>query len=306
MVYVIGHKSPDLDSVAAAVSYANYKNKMAGTDIYQPAIAGELNKETKYLLNKLDLVEPELLEDAKGKELILVDHNESSQIVNGGEEAEVIEILDHHKINFSCDKPIEITVLPWGSSSSIIAKKYFDDKVEMGENLAVLLLGAVLVDTVITKSPTCTDMDKQIIDKLAEKANIPDWRGFGMEIFKVRSSVSDFEVIDIIKNDYKDFDFKAGKFGIGQIETVDLNDLANREEEIMKAMTELKEKEGYHTVILFITDIIKEGSKFLVVTEDQEKMEEALKNKLEEGKVYLEGVMSRKKQVVPMLTEIFD
>ena len=168
------------------------------------------------------------------------------------------------------------------------------------------MLSAVLVDTVITKSPTCTDIDKEVIDELAKTAGITDWKEFGMEIFKVRGAVSDMSNEDIIKNDYKDFEFKAGKFGIGQIETVDLNDFAAREDELLSELAKIQAAEGYHSVILFISDIIKEGSKFLVATNDKEAMEKALKNKLENNRVYISGILSRKKQVVPMLTEVFD
>jgi manganese-dependent inorganic pyrophosphatase len=110
----------------------------------------------------------------------------------------------------------------------------------------------------------------------------------------------------IIKNDYKDFDFKAGKFGIGQIETVDLKEFAAREEDLLAKLAALKDEGGYHSVVLFITDIIEEGSKFLVATSAPEEMEKALKGKLADGKIYIPGILSRKKQVVPMMSEVFD
>ena len=306
MIYVIGHKSPDLDSVVAAISYANFKNKLAGTDIYKPAVAGDINKETKYILEKFNISVPEKLDSVEEKEIILVDHNESSQIVGEGKGAEIVEVLDHHKINFSFDKPIEFKVYPWGSSNTIIAREYFERNVEMTKEMAGVMLAAVLSDTVITKSPTCTDMDRGIIEKLSEKAEIGDWHKYGMEIFKVRSSVTELEDEGIVKYDVKEFKFKAGNFFIGQIETVDLNDFADRKEGLLKAMDIIKEKEGYHSVILFITDIIKEGSEFLISSDELEKVEEAFKIKAEERKFYLDGIISRKKQVIPNLLEVFD
>jgi manganese-dependent inorganic pyrophosphatase len=306
MIYVIGHKSPDLDSVAAAIAWANLQNKTNQTADYLPATAGAINKETAYVLEKFGIKAPEILASAENKQLYLVDHNEESQIVDGYQKAEIVGVLDHHKINFKCEKPIEFKNLPWGSACSIIAQQYFWKEEKIEKNLAGLMLSAILVDTVITKSPTCTEIDKEIIAKLAKKAGIKDWHNFGMEIFKVRGAVSEKSAGDIIKGDFKDFDFKAGKFGIGQVETVDLNDFAAKEAEIMAELAKMQTTGGYHSVILFITDIIKEGSKFLVATKDEAGMEKALKNKLIDNKVYVPGIMSRKKQVVPMLGEVFD
>jgi manganese-dependent inorganic pyrophosphatase len=305
MIYVIGHKSPDLDSVAAAIALADLKNKIEKTDKYVPAMAGEPNKETVCCVGKFNFAMPEILSTLKGRKVFLVDHNEESQILDGFAEAEIVGVIDHHKINFKCDKPIEFKNLPWGSSCTILARQYFGKNIEIDKNLAGLMLSAILVDTVITKSPTCTEIDKEVIAKLAEIAGIDDWKKMGMEIFKVRGAVSEMNAEQIIKNDFKDFEFKAGKFGIGQIETVDLNDFADKEAAIMTELAKLQAG-GYHSVILFITDIINEGSKFLVATTDQTNMEKALKNKLVDGKVYINGILSRKKQVVPMLIEIFD
>jgi manganese-dependent inorganic pyrophosphatase len=306
MIYVIGHKSPDLDSVAAAITLADLKNKLSSSNDYVPAIAEDVNKETAYILNKFSLAVPEKLNDLAGKEVVLVDHNEESQILDGGREAKIVGVWDHHKIAFKCDAPIEFRVLPWGSTNTIIARHYFCKDIKLEKNLAALMLAAILVDTVITKSPTCTDYDKEMIAQLAVVAGIEDWKAYGMEIFKVRGAVVEMSAADIIANDYKDFNFKAGKLGIGQIETVDLNDFASREDELLTALAKLKTEGAYHSVVLFITDIIKEGSKFLVVSDDQVAMNKALKVDLVDSKVYIDGIMSRKKQVVPMMTEIFD
>ena len=306
MIYVIGHKSPDLDSVAAAIALADLKNKLSASSDYVPAIAEDINKETAYILNKFGVTVPEKLNDLAGKEVVLVDHNEESQILDGGREAKIVGVWDHHKIVFKCDAPIEFRVLPWGSTNTIIARHYFCKDIKLEKSLATVMLAAILVDTVITKSPTCTDYDKEMIAQLSVVAGIEDWKAFGMEIFKVRGAVSEMSAADIIANDYKDFNFKAGKFGIGQIETVDLNDFASREDELLVSLAKLKSEGGYHSVILFITDIMKEGSKFLVATDDIELMNKALKSELVDNKIYIEGIMSRKKQVVPMMTEIFD
>lgn len=319
-IYVIGHKSPDLDSVVAAISYANFKNVSLKTlkaqntlkkhedteEIeYMPAMAGVANKVTQYVFKKFGFTQPEILKDAAGNNLVLVDHNEASQVVDGGDKANIIEVLDHHKMNFSYSDPIEIKIKPWGSTTSIVYWLYKENNLEIDKNLAGLMLSAVLDDTVITKSPTCTDADKEIIKELAELAGINDWESYGLEMFKVKSSVKDLSASEVIKSDYKDFQFKAGKFGIGQVETVGLSELESREDELMAELDKIKQAENYHSVILFITDIIKEGSRVLVATTDEAKIEEALGSKLENKKVYIQGLISRKKQVIPKFTEVF-
>lgn len=306
MIYVVGHKSPDLDSIAAAISYSEFRNKLSGEQQHFPARAGEINKETAYALERFGFNKPMLLENASDKQVLLVDHNESSQSVDGIDKAEIIGVLDHHKIDFQYESPLIFVSLPWGAACSIVAQGFFDRDMAPSKNLAGLMLSAILVDTVITKSPTCTKHDKRIITRLADIAGIKDWKKFGMELFKIRSNVNKSSAVDIIKGDFKDFQTNIGKVGIGQVETVDLNEFKDREDELLQKLQEIKESEDYHTVILFITDIMQEGSQFLVATSDQERVEEALGSELEDNKVYLSGVISRKKQVAPNFTSVFN
>lgn len=303
-IYIIGHKSPDLDSVVAAISYANLKNKLEVTDKYKPAVAGEINQVTDFALKKFGFEKPEILKSIEDKAVVLVDHNEESQRAEGS--AMIMEILDHHKLNFSYGEPIPVLIKPWGSTNSIIYNEYKNNGIEIDKNLAGLMLSAVLDDTVITKSPTCTDFDKKIIEDLAKLSEIENWEDYGIEMFKIKSGASKLSAEEILKLDFKDFEFEQGKIGAGQIETVDLSEFESRQNEILQEMKKIKEANGYHSVILMITDIIKEGSLVLVETNDQEKMEKALESKIIENKIYIENLLSRKKQLIPSLTEIFD
>ncbi|MCK5211526.1 manganese-dependent inorganic pyrophosphatase [Candidatus Parcubacteria bacterium] len=305
-IYVIGHKTPDLDSVAAAISYANYKNKLENTDVYIPAVTGEINLATKFVLDKFNIDKPEILESASGQSVILVDHNESTHAVKGIEEAKIIEVLDHHKMDFSYVDPIDILVKAWGSSNTIIYHLYKNHGVEIDEALAGLMLSAILDDTVITKSPTCTPIDKEYIAELAKLAGVEDWQALGIEIFKAKSNIKDSSALEIIKSDYKDYEFKAGKFGIGQVETVDSGEFEGREAELLEEMKKLKESDSYYAVILLITDILKQGSTVLTVSDGPERVEKALEIKFDNNQAYKEGLMSRKKQVVPVFTKEFD
>jgi manganese-dependent inorganic pyrophosphatase len=305
-IYIIGHKNPDTDSVVSAICYADLRNRLEETDIYTPVIAGEISQATAFVLQKFGFNKPEILQNAEDKTLILVDHNEASQMVDGYAKAGITEIVDHHKFNFSYDEPIMITCRPWGSTVSLIVGMYFDNELEIDEKMAGLMLSAILDDTVITKSPTCTEIDEELIEKLSNLAGLEDWKALGMEIFKAKADVGALSEMEIIKNDFKDFVYENAKIGIGQVETVDLSDFADREEKILGEMKKLQESEGYHSIILFITDIINEGSKFLVISSDEELIEKALDAKLVDNKVYIEGILSRKKQVVPLINNIFN
>ena len=305
-IYVIGHKSPDADSVFAAMAYADLKNVLENTDVYKSAIAGEVNKETKYALDKFGFDVPAILKSAVDQQVILVDHNEFGQAVDGIENAKIVEVIDHHKVDFKYSEPILFYAKPWGSSCSIIFDLYKSNSIAVDKKMAGLMLTAVLVDTVITKSPTCTARDKETIVELAELAGVENWQELGMEIFKVRASVSELSDEEVIKSDFKDFEMKVGKIGIGQVETADLSDFANREDSILEKLKEIKKSGNYHTTILFITDIINEGSQFLVITDDEAGFAKAFGKELKNSKAYLEGIMSRKKQVIPKLQEIFE
>lgn len=305
-IYVIGHKSPDTDSVFAAMAYANLKNSLENTDCYEAAITSAVNKETKYALDKFGFDVPAVLENAADQQVILVDHNEFCQAVDGIENAKIIEVVDHHKVDFKYSEPILFYVKPWGSSCSLIFDLYKSNNVVVDKKMAGLMLTAVLVDTVITKSPTCTAKDKEIISELAQLAGIDDWQAFGMEIFKVRASVVELSEEEIIKSDFKDFAMKVGKIGIGQVETADLSDFSNREDLILETLKEIKDNGNYHTTMLFITDIINEGSQFLVVSDDESGFAKAFGEELKNNRAYVAGILSRKKQVTPKLQEVFD
>ena len=198
-IYVIGHKSPDLDSVAAAISYANFKNKNENTGRYIPAVAGKINRVTEFVLKKFSFEAPEILTGDERKNVILVDHNEVSQRYSDSNNINIIEIIDHHKVNLNYGDPIEIIIRPWGASNSIIYKLYKKNKIEIDKNMAGLLLSAILDDTMITKSPTCTNIDIEIIKELSEMTGVENWEEYGMEMFRVKSSVSDMSAEELCK-----------------------------------------------------------------------------------------------------------
>jgi manganese-dependent inorganic pyrophosphatase len=304
-VYVVGHKSPDTDSVAAAISYANLKNQLGLPDIYIPAAAGEINSETKFVLDHFSVPVPETITDAKGKKIILVDHNEVAQAVDNIKEADLMEVVDHHKIgDIQTGSPIFFHNEPVGSTATIISAMYDQYKIPITREMAGVMISAILSDTVLFKSPTCTEKDKGEVAKLAKIIG-EDYEQYGIAMLTAKSDISTKTARDIVKGDYKHFDFAGTKAGVGQIEVMDLSVLEPRKKEILEDMETVRKEEGLSFVLIMLTDVMKEASDLLFVGKPVDKFEKAFEGKMENNSIYKKGVLSRKKQVIPPLEAAF-
>ena len=302
-VYVVGHKSPDTDSVASAIAYAELKKAM-GVDAV-PAMQGELNPETTMVLEKFGLSAPEIMTDGAGKQLILVDHSDIAQAPDNLGDAEVMEIVDHHKIgDITTNNPIFFCAQPVGCTGTVIKQLFEINNVDIPKNIAGIMLASILSDTVLFKSPTTTDADKAACDGLAKIAGVDDMEGLAMEMFKAKSAVEGVPMRDLIFRDYKDFDMKGNKVGCGQLELVDLSLVADMRDDLFNELKNVK-AEGRHTVLLMLTDIMKEGTDLMVVSDDPAYVEKAYNVKVEGQTVWVDGMMSRKKQTIPPLQDAF-
>ncbi|NPA76479.1 MAG: manganese-dependent inorganic pyrophosphatase [Candidatus Diapherotrites archaeon] len=302
MIHVFGHKVPDTDAVCSAIGYAHLLREL-GKDAKAFRL-GELNAETKLVLERFGVETPELLENAAGKDVWLMDHNEFGQSADGIEDANIIGVIDHHKIKFSYDKPITYIALPWGSSSTIVAKLYEIYGVEIPKHIAGCLLSAILSDTVIFKSPTTTETDREIAAKLAAIAGVDDMTAWGIEMFKAKSKIGEKSARDIVLNDYKVYEFGGRKILINQVEVIDDSEVLARKDEIIAEMQKIKEEQGLFAVLTMVTDIMKEGTTLLVVADDVAPIEKAFGKEIKDNAVWLPGVMSRKKQIVPPLEQV--
>ena len=307
-IYICGHRSPDLDSIASAIAYADLKNRLDSDNHYQPMAAGPINQETTWALKHFGFPQPANWPNdlSPGQALILVDHNEAEQMPTGGASCQIIGIIDHHKINFHSNEPIEIIMKPLGSTCSIIYELFQNNNLEISPNLSGLMLSAILTDTLITKSPTCTATDHSIIEKLAKTANIENWTKFGLSLFELKEATKQLTTEQILNGDRKDFQFGNKKISVAQLETTNLENFKQQGQNLKKALAELRKNNDYHTTILLITDIIKVGSWLLVDSAEPQLIEQALETKLPDGENYRPGLVSRKKQVVPPLNKIFN
>lgn len=301
-VFVTGHKNPDTDSICSALSYAALKQAQ-GVEAVAVRL-GEVNKETQYALDYFQVEAPELIASVEEKQAVmLVDHNEQAQSVDGLDKAELLEIVDHHRLGgLNTANPIFVHIEPVGCTATIITKMFDCQKVELPKKIAGLLLSAIVSDTVLFKSPTCTEQDKAAAEKLAVIAGV-NLKEYGMAMLKAGADLGDLTPAQIAKTDSKPFSFGKYKAIVAQISVMDTADILAKKAELVAAMQELCQNEGYDMSLLMVTDIMEESTELVFVGEPKQLIADAFGKDASGDSIYLPGVMSRKKQIVPQLTE---
>ncbi len=303
-IYVLGHTNPDSDSICAAISLSYLLKQIGKNSI--ASRQGECSDETKFILEKFGFEEPLLKKSYAGEDLFLVDFSDLNQAPADIDKANILGIVDHHKLgDITTPVPLECWIRPVGCTNTIIKEMFDYYGINIPEKLSAIMLCAILSDTVIYKSPTCTSLDIKISKELAKIAKINDIKALGMEMFMVKSSIKGASAKELITRDYKDFNMSSCKVGIGQLESVDLSIFKERKEELLQEMSRYKNEGERDCVLLLLTDIINEGSELLAVCEDDTIIEKAFGKKLKNSSIYLPGVLSRKKQVVPFLEKAY-
>ncbi|MDY6776562.1 MAG: manganese-dependent inorganic pyrophosphatase [Candidatus Nanohaloarchaea archaeon] len=301
--YVVGHEQPDTDTVVSAIAYSKLQQSSGRDSV--AVRAGELNPETEFVLERFDVGEPELMEDASGESIILVDHNVYSQAVDGMEDADVRQIIDHHRLgDIETSEPIYVRIEPVGSTATIITDMYREAGVEITRKVAGLLLSGLLSDTVVLRSPTTTDVDRRVAEELADVAGV-DIEEYGKELLSKKSELGEKSPREMVLGDFKEYDWGGETFGIGQVETVEPEKVLEQKEEVLEAMRDVVDERGYPLLVLLVTDLLEEHTEAFVVGKEASRFENALDVEIQESQASLPGVMSRKKQVVPPLEEEF-
>ena len=301
-VFITGHKNPDTDSICSALSYAALKQAQ-GVEAVAVRL-GEVGKEAQYALDYFQVEAPELIASVEEKlAVMLVDHNEPAQSVDGLDKAELLEIVDHHRLGgLNTANPIFVHIEPVGCTATIITKMFDCQKVELPKKIAGLLLSAIVSDTVLFKSPTCTEQDKAAAEKLAVIAGV-NLKEYGMAMLKAGADLGDLTPAQIAKTDSKPFSFGKYKAIVAQISVMDTADILAKKAELVAAMQELCQNEGYDMSLLMVTDIMEESTELVFVGEPKQLIADAFGKDASGDSIYLPGVMSRKKQIVPQLTE---
>ena len=297
-VLVTGHKNPDTDSICSSIVMANLA-KHYGVDA-KPVRLGNLNKETEYVFKHLNMEAPELIEKVdEGQKLILVDHNEKAQSVEGRENAKILAVIDHHRIaDFETNEPLYYLAKPYGCTCTILYKEYTQRGLEISKEEAILMASAIISDTLLLKSPTTTEYDRKALEELEKIAGI-NVNEYGLEMLKAGTDLDDFSANELINLDAKNLDKDGTKFVIAQVNTVSIDDVLKRQAELEEAMRKEIEEKGLKLFVLAITDILNSNSKIIALGEKAETVEKAFDVKLENNTAFLPGVVSRKKQILP-------
>ena len=300
-ILVMGHKNPDTDSISSAISYANLKKEL-GFEV-EAVRLGTISKETQFILDYLNMDAPRLIESVNsGDQIILVDHNEAGQSVDGRDNATILEIIDHHKIDLKTSDPINLRFETVGCSSTIISKIYEEKGVAITKEMATVMLSAIMSDTLIFKSPTCTEEDVKQGKKLAEISGL-DYEVYGKDLLIAGTSLDDKTAYEIVNIDCKPFEFGTQKAAVAQVNTVEISAVLARKEELETVMKELMAKDGLDFVTLMITDIITNSTELYVVGDKTLTIKTFGMSEGAET-VFLPNVVSRKKQIVPPYTDM--
>ncbi len=299
---IFGHKNPDTDSICSSLVMEDLEKKLGNINC-KAVRTGKINNETKYVFDYLNLKDIEFIEDVEDNQpVILIDHNEASQCVNNISNAKILKVIDHHTMNFKAPYQLYYRAEPVGCTATVLYKLYKENNFEISPQIATLALSAIISDTLLFKSPTCTKEDVDVCNALAKIAGI-DVNTYGLEMLKAGTDLSEFTAEELINIDSKEFVEENFKFQIAQVNTACIDDVLKSKDEIESAMNNFMKENGTNLFILLITDIINSNSQAIVLG-DTSVFEKAFNKKVENNMAFLEGVVSRKKQVAPVILNV--
>lgn len=300
--YIFGHKNPDTDSITSSLVMTNFEKKLGNTSVVACRL-GNVNKETEYVLNYLGIDAPELLETVEdGANVILVDHNSAKESIENLDKVNILKVVDHHKIALETSYPLFYRAEAVGCTETIMYKLYKENNVEIDKTIATLMVSAIISDTLLLKSPTTTDDDRKAVKELAEIAGINP-EVYGLEMLKAGTDLSSFSIDEILNLDAKKIDFKEVKSIVNQVNTADISEVMALKADLEARMNEIINEENLDLFMLLITDIVNSNSQVIALGKSASLVEKAYGVKLENNTALLKDVVSRKKQVVPIMTE---
>lgn len=303
---IFGHKNPDTDTICSAIAYTDLKNQLGLSA--EPVRLGDVNGETQYALDYFKVEAPRFVETVanEAQDVILVDHNERQQSASDIDQVRVIEVIDHHRIaNFETSHPLYYRAEPVGCTATILNKIYKEKGIAVRKEIAGLMLSAIISDSLLFKSPTCTDEDIAAARELAEIAGV-DADSYGLEMLKAGADLSDKTIAQLISLDAKEFQMGGAKVEIAQVNAVDTNDVLSRQAELEDAIQAIIADKNLDLFVFVVTDILNNDSIALALGKESKAVEKAYNVSLSENKALLKGVVSRKSQIVPVLTEAFN
>ncbi|HEM5314418.1 TPA: manganese-dependent inorganic pyrophosphatase [Streptococcus suis] len=305
---VFGHQNPDTDAIASSYGWAHLEREVFGREAEAVAL-GTPNEETAFALDYFGVTAPRVVESAKAEgvsQVILTDHNEFQQSIADIKDVEVAAVIDHHRVaNFETSNPLYMRLEPVGSASSIVYRAFKENGVTPPKEVAGLLLSGLISDTLLLKSPTTHATDPQVAAELAEIAGV-NLEEYGLALLKAGTNLASKSAEELIDIDAKTFGLNGNDVRVAQVNTVDIAEVLERQAEIEAVMTAASAANGYSDFVLMITDIVNSNSEILALGSNMDKVEAAFNFKLENNHAFLAGAVSRKKQVVPQLTDAFN
>lgn len=300
--YIFGHKNPDTDSIISSIVMADFERKLGNDDAVSCRL-GMVNKETEYVLNYVGIEAPELIEDLEdGAEVILVDTANPGELIPNLNNVKIKKIVDHHQVLLNTGYPLFYRAEPVGCTETIMYKLYKENGFVIDKKIATLMLSAIISDTLLLKSPTCTQDDVTAVNELAKIAEI-DYKVYGMDMLKAGTDLSSFTIEQILNLDAKAISLKDVKSIIAQVNTASIPEVMTMKEALEAGMNKIIEEKSLDLYMLLITDIVNSNTQTIALGKSANIVEKAYNVKLENNTALLEGVVSRKKQVVPVMTE---
>ena len=302
-IKIFGHKSPDTDATASAIVWSWYLNHKE-IDA-KPYVLGTPNTETLFVLKHWGFDVPEILNSISEEDkVVIVDTNNPAELLDNINQAQIIQIIDHHKLvgGIETAAPIEVCIKPMASCASVMYTLMTSQDIQaMPRNIKGLLLSCILSDTLEFRSPTTTDEDKKIAASLAKMLDI-NISDYAVKMFEAKSDVSDFSDSELIKMDSKKYEVNGKKYRISVLETTAPNIILDRKDSILKTISSIKNEESLDEVLLFVINILKEEATFFVANNAvKEIAENAFNAEVDSDLVVLPGIVSRKKQIIPAL-----
>jgi len=300
---IFGHKNPDTDSICSALAYADLKTRI-GADV-EAVRLGSVSGETQFALDTFSTPAPRLVESvaAEASHVILVDHNERQQSATDIDKVTIAEVIDHHRIaNFETAGPLYYRAEPLGCTSTIVLKMFRESGVDVSPQIGGLMLSAIISDTLLLKSPTCTPEDSAAAHELAAIAGV-DLQTYGMELLKAGANLRARSIAQLVSTDSKEFSMGGAKVEIAQVTAVDVDDVLSRQDELEVALRDIVAAKALDLFLFVITDILNNDSVAVALGPRADAVETAYDVTLENNRALLAGVVSRKLQIVPVLTE---
>ena len=298
-IIVFGHKNPDTDSICSSIVMADLQTKVRGQEVVACRL-GEINEETQYALNYFKAETPKLIDKVEeGQVVIMVDHNEFSQTVEGIENAKIDTVIDHHKINnFKTSEPLFYYAQPVGCTATLLYELYKLNNVEIEPKIAGLMLSAIISDTLLLKSPTTTEKDKKALEELEKLANV-DKEVYGLEMLKAGTNLDKYTEKELINLDAKMMESQDLKYMVAQVNTVSIPDVLKRKEKIEKEIQDAIKENDLSLFVFVVTDIVNSNSEAIVLGDRTDLISKTYE--INDNIAVMPGVVSRKKQITPVI-----